>query len=235
MPTQTANQIPSRTMNRGCFSMPPKCCGIVIALIELTLFALIATAAYIATDLIAIDYPSYLWACFTILTGVWEFTYILKYDATRQVANHLIASSTHVWRNRYSLKWVLPWKLPILFYAEYAAYADREYMSIDDFWSKIIESTHAFYCGFFCLIALTCHYLAFPLQFYTLLAVAMGCQLMNSILYCGQYILQTNESYSVNHDTPEFPCGKLCLKRPFMYVNVFWTIMPIYVIIQLLY
>ena len=66
------------------------------------------------------------------------------------------------------------------------------------------------------------------------MSVAMGTQLMNSILYMGQYLIQTGDMSSPNYNTPEFPCGKVLIKRPFMYINLFWTAMPIYAIVRLL-
>ena len=43
-----------------------------------------------------------------------------------------------------------------------------------------------------------------------------------------EYFIQTHLPASVNYDTPNFPCGKDLFKRPFMYVNLFWMIMPAY-------
>ena len=62
----------------------------------------------------------------------------------------------------------------------------------------------------------------------------MGTQLMNSLLYMGNYFIQCNSPSSVNFDKSDFPSGKFLEKRPFMYVNLFWTIMPSLVIIDLL-
>jgi len=60
--------------------------------------------------------------------------------------------------------------------------------------------------------------------------VAMGSQLMNSLLYMGNYFIETKNINSINYNSDTFPCGILMYKRPFMYVNIFWTIMPCYVI-----
>ena len=67
--------------------------------------------------------------------------------------------------------------------------------------------------------------------FYIALGFSMGSQLMNSVLYISEYIIQTYNSNSINYDTPCFPCGKFLCKRPFMWINVFWTLMPSYVLI----
>ena len=64
------------------------------------------------------------------------------------------------------------------------------------------------------------------------LGVAMGCQLMNSLLYMGEYFIQTTDYSSLNFNTSIFPTGFALIKRPFMYVNIFWTIMPLYIIIS---
>jgi len=65
--------------------------------------------------------------------------------------------------------------------------------------------------------------------------IAMGAQLMNSILYMANYFNQIHESQNVNYNTKEFPTGTALSKRPFMYVNIFWTFMPLYTILKSLY
>ena len=53
----------------------------------------------------------------------------------------------------------------------------------------------------------------------------MGTQLMNSILYISEYIIQLQSENSVNYKN-KFPCGKY-LEKTFMYINLFWTLMPL--------
>ena len=60
----------------------------------------------------------------------------------------------------------------------------------------------------------------------------MGSQLMNSILYCGQYLIQTKNKNSINYDTSNFPCGKYLDRRPFMWINIFWFLMPSYILLM---
>ncbi len=209
--------------------------GIYIAIVEIVLYIIISGIFYVSTELNTLDFVTYMWACFTVLTGIWEISYIMQYTKTCEKSTQLILSNKRVWTEKYSLKWILPWNLPVIFYAEYGAFADREYMTITDFWSKLIEGTHAFFCGFFTLLSLICYHFQYTQHFTIFITLAMGGQLMNSILYCGQYIIQVSDPCSVNHDSEVFPYGKFGIKRPFMYINAFWTIMPIYVIIQLLY
>ena len=54
----------------------------------------------------------------------------------------------------------------------------------------------------------------------------MGTQLMNSILYMGEYFLQVSDPNNVNYNNADFPTGIMLEKRAFMYVNIFWTLMP---------
>ena len=70
------------------------------------------------------------------------------------MANTLILTHKHVWTSNYDLYYVLPWKLSEIFYSEYGAYADREYMFLGDHWSRVIEGTHAFFCAGLSLTAL---------------------------------------------------------------------------------
>ena len=66
------------------------------------------------------------------------------------------------------------------------------------------------------------------------LSVAMGSQLMNSILYLMNYFIQCNDPCNINYNTTSFPTGTGLIKRPFMYVNVLWFVMPSYVILYVL-
>ena len=126
-----------------------------------------------------------------------------------------------------------------IFYAEYGASADREYMSKrkGDYWSRLIESSHALYCATFCLAALIATIVdsgsdAEPDHSVRLGMVGMGMQFMNSLLYMGQYFLQSRDKDSVNYADPAFPLGKWMDKRPFMWVNVFWMLFPTIIIWQ---
>jgi hypothetical protein len=207
--------------------------GICIAIAELLLFAMASTIVLGSVTLTNLDLLSFYWAMFTILTGIWEVSYIILHKKTAEYAVYLINNSQKVWTNKYSITTILPWKLAIIFYAQYGAYADREYMLMREWWSRLIEGTHALYCGMFSLIAISLNVNGHEDHSQIALAVAMGTQLMNSILYMGEYNIQTKDPESPNYDCQEFPCGFLLCKRRFMYVNVFWTLMPTYVIIQL--
>ena len=79
---------------------------------------------------------------------------ISNYDNVSNYSNTLIRHKEHVWTNKYSILYILPWRLSEIFYAEYGAYADREYMLLHNDWSRIIEGTHAIFCGFFGVLSL---------------------------------------------------------------------------------
>ena len=57
---------------------------------------------------------------------------------------------------------------------------------------------------------------------------------MNSILYMMNYFNQLAEPSNVNYCSVAFPCGHALLNRAFMYVNIFWTIMPLYAILSIM-
>ena len=116
-----------------------------------------------------------------------------------------------------------------IFYAEYGGYADREYMTYTDDWSRVIEGTHAIFCGLFALLAINLKTRGKLRQFNVALGVSMGSQLMNSILYMGEYFLQVADKDNENYNNAEFPTGIMLEKRGFMYVNIFWIIMPAYI------
>ena len=63
------------------------------------------------------------------------------------------------------------------------------------------------------------------------LSVSMGTQFMNSYLYMFSYFIQETETDNVNYNSSYFPSNKWLTYRPFMWVNIFWLVMPFYTII----
>ena len=170
----------------------------------------------------------------TILTLIWEVSFISSYSSVTNVANSLLRDKTHVWTNDYNLSYILPWKLSSIFYGEYGAYADRDYMNLSNDWSRVIEGTHAIFCGTFALLTIVFKARDNELHFLITSSISMGSQLMNSILYMSNYLNETHNPDSVNYNDTSFPTGIALSKRPFMYVNIFWSVMPFYAIIRLL-
>lgn len=207
-----------------CIKIP----GFVGALIEVALFASGSQVLYHYVDFEEIDVVTYYWCMFTILTGFWEAVYIFNHRKSVEISKDLIEMDYHVWCEKYPLTMILPWKLSVIFYGEYGAYADREYMTDKDNWSRLIEGTHALFCGLFSLVAIILNGVGELDRYNTSLTIAMGSQLMNSILYMGEYAIQTKNKDNINYNNSEFPLGILWFKRPFMYINLFWTVMPIY-------
>ncbi len=206
--------------------------GLVGAVIEITLYA--SSSTFLYTQIKEIDVVTYYWLTFTVLTGFWEAFYILGHRDSINVSKYLLETKSNVWTSDFDLSMILPWKFSVIFYGEYGAYADREYMTEKDNWSRLIEGTHALFCGIFSLLTLLLNLTDNYDKSEIALSVAMGSQLMNSILYMGEYSLQTKDKDNLNYKTDEFPLGQFWNKRPFMYINIFWTLMPVYAIIQLL-
>ena len=209
--------------------------GIILGTIEMSLFGLISYGCKdFSPNLQNMDNVMYYWFCLTILTGIWEISFIMNYEDCVNNSLDLIMKKEHVWFNKYTLDNLLPWKLSKIFYSEYGAWADREYMTSVNYWSRLIEGSHAFLCG---LVALHCMLDITEGEektFLILAALSMGTQLMNSILYMGEYFIQTRDQRSVNYNSAIFPIGILLTNRGFMYVNILWTIMPSYCIYSLL-
>jgi len=210
--------------------------GWVIGMIELTLYFL--TSSQIRKryrPFKKMDTITYYWLSMTILTLIWECAFVLDYKNVNIISQQLIKNKEHVWNNEYDLSYVLPWKLSTIFYAEYGAYADREYMINRNDWSRVIESTHALFCGLFAYFTLYSKTTKRENKNYLIsLGVSMGSQLMNSILYMSNYFNQLEDIHNVNYCKSDFPCGFVLLYRPFMYVNILWTLMPLYTIIKAL-
>ena len=203
--------------------------GYKCALLEISLFLLISDNLYDKIGTNNIEIISYYWILFTILTGLWELIYIINHNKSINISNNLIKTNKHVWFNKYKLDIILPWKFSLIFYGEYGAYADREYMTNKDIWSRIIEGSHLLFCGVLSYIAIILNIMNY--KYDTILSAAMGAQLMNSILYMFEYYIQTKNKNSLNYNTNSFPLGPFWIMRPFMYINILWTVMPIYVIL----
>ena len=206
--------------------------GWTIGLFEILIFFIISFGIKkFFTSLNQINNILYYWLCMTVLTGIWELTYLVTYDSIVDTAEQLILNNTHVWTNMYDLSYIFPSQLSHIFYAEYGAWADREYMSLNDNWSHTVEGTHLIFCASFSFIGLLSGLERKTVKSLIIVGMAMAFQLMNSILYMIEYSIQCNSIRSPNYyNNSEFPLGIAMSERPFMYVNVFWLIMPTYII-----
>lgn len=207
--------------------------GYILALIEISIFFYVSICIKCAEQYRNISNLIYYWCMFTVLTGFWELFFIMNYQSVTLMSQDLLKNNTHVWTNDYKLDNLIPNRFSYLFYSEYGAYADKEYMIIYDDWSRVIEGTHCILCGLFCLIGFVYKYFENEIEFYISIGIAMGSQLMNSILYLVVYFHQMNDSNNINFCSNKFKCGEYLSKRLFMYVNVFWFIMPFLIIIKL--
>ena len=212
--------------------------GTSLGIIELILFFFTTSQIRNLLPMLQqIDKYSYHWLCFTVLTGIWELTYLTSRNKVRQLAYSWAKTKKHVWTNMYTLETLIPWKLSKQFYTEYGAYADREYISKSNGWSLIVEGSHCIFCGFFAAGALifkllTAGYfntIVYQYLYYMFMSISMSSQFMNSLLYMSEYLIQTKDANSINYNTDKFPCGFMLLKRPFMWINAAWLIMPTYV------
>jgi len=203
-----------------------------IGMLEISLFMLTSfSIKHFFTSLQNLNNILYYWLCMTVLTGIWESTYISTYNDIVSDAQGLIVNNTHVWTTCYDISYVLPWKLSHIFYAEYGAWADREYMSLTDDWSHVIEGSHAVFCAIFALFGLLSDLKISTNKSMLIIGMSMSFQLMNSLLYMVEYSIQCNSNNSVNYyNNTEFPLGVMMSGRPFMYVNVFWLLLPTYIL-----
>ena len=177
----------------------------------------------------------YYWFILTVVTGIfWETSFILNYSTVSNYSLALIENNQTVWTNTYDIWNVFPNLFAILFYSTYAAWADREYMSTTDDWSKVIESSHAVFCGLFSLLALYNYTRGNSKEFLITLGISMGSQVMNSLLYMVEYFIQSNDPSNINFNNSTFPMGILLSQRPFMWINIFWLILPSYTLIYYL-
>lgn len=204
--------------------------GYVIGLLEL-LFFFIGSFSFrkFFTQLKSINKATYYWVMMTILTGIWEIAFVYNYNTVSQMSQNLINTGQHVWtKPGYDFSYVLPWKLSQIFYSEYGAWADREYMSHTDDWSRVIESSHCTQCALFALLAILFKLWGNHNNYLIALSASMGTQFMNSFLYMFAYFIQERDRESPNFNNATFPAGDYLEKRLFMWVNIFWLIMPFY-------
>lgn len=204
--------------------------GLEAGIIEIALFFYIANYSYNCFNFDTIPKYIFFWLAFTVLTGIYELAYICNHKKSIQISKNFLKNKTNVWYSEYNLSIIIPTTLSIKFYGEYGAHADREYMTKKDYWSLLIEGSHCLFCGSFALIALTSFHNNQKDQYYLTVALSMGTQLMNSILYMGEYFIQVKTKTSINYNSKSFPSGILLIDRPFMYINIFWTLMPILIL-----
>lgn len=223
------NQLIKKTNDGYIFS------GIGIGIIEICIYLFISflVRSYIK-PLQDINILTYYWLTMTVLTGFWESVYIDKYNKVVNMAQEYINEKKHTWTNEYTIDYVAPWKVSEIFYTEYAAYADREYMSKKDYWSHFIEGSHELCCGLFALIALISKHYNNNNLYLISISISMGTQFMNSLLYWVNYLIQTKDKDSVNFNSKDFPLGFALSKRPFFWVNAVWLILPAYAILNLI-
>jgi hypothetical protein len=210
--------------------------GYVGAILVLMSFAGISYLVRVNVDkFMDFDTVMYYWFCFCILTGFWELVYLSCYKHISHYARYLIKHNKSVWTERYKINMIFPWNTARLFYAEYAAHADREYMSLSDDWSRLIEGSHALLCAVFASMSLVYQYQENTFSALICAGIAMGFQFMNSLLYLGEYNIQCNDPESINYSyTKNFPLGFLGLDRPFMWINLYWLLFPGYIISYIL-
>lgn len=203
------------------------------AILELLLFfALFSNVMNFSENFKNIDPVVSYWLGFTVLTGIWELIYVTSKKDVNEYANFLIVTNKSVWFSDFSLSMLLPHNFSRLFYSEYGAWADREYMSFSDNWSITIEGSHCMLCALFSLLSLWSLITGNYYNFLLTLGIGMGSQFMNSLLYLSEYILQTRNINNINYDNKDFPTGEYLLNRPFMYINILWLILPAYSILS---
>jgi hypothetical protein len=201
--------------------------GYIVALIEILLFTIGSiTLRNIYPKLKNINTIIYFWVMLTILTGLWEISFIYNYKEVTYLANDLITTNTHTWNNNYNISYLLPCEFSKIFYAEYGAWADREYMSHTDDWSRVIESSHCGGCALFSLLAILFKISGYHNNYLITLSVSMGTQFMNSLLYMCAYFIQERDPSNINYNSTDFPSNACLSDRPFMWVNILWLVMP---------
>ncbi len=209
--------------------------GIIIGLLEICSFLFISYYIRINNEqFVTIPLFSYFWFCITVLTGFWESVFIYNYDKVHDCAIDYIKNKKSTWTNEYTLDYVLPWKVSTIFYTEYAAHADREYLSKTNKWSKIIEGSHEWCCGLFSLLSLLAKYNNNSNLYYLCVGVSMGTQFMNSLLYISNYFIQMKDSNNPNYSSIDFPAGFLLCRRAFFWVNLCWLLFPVIILLTII-
>eukprot|EP00211_Chloroparvula_japonica_P008756 CAMPEP_0119126028 /NCGR_PEP_ID=MMETSP1310-20130426/5100_1 /TAXON_ID=464262 /ORGANISM="Genus nov. species nov., Strain RCC2339" /LENGTH=179 /DNA_ID=CAMNT_0007116151 /DNA_START=190 /DNA_END=726 /DNA_ORIENTATION=- len=166
----------------------------------------------------------------TAITGIWEGAFLYNYEQVAADAADFIAVKKHVWTTSYDLSYILPWKFSPIMYTEYAAHGDRSYMSLTDPLSQIVETTHLLYCSVFAALCLYLKAKGDTPRYLIFMSLAMASQSMQCLTYMSNYFIETGEPHHANFICDAFPAGPYFEKRPFMYVNLFWTFMGLFVI-----
>lgn len=164
--------------------------GLVGALVVVALFAALSWGLrswWKVPGLTLIEPVSYYWMMFAILTWLWEICFIsFKFRETRTYADYLMAADKHVWLTSYGWQMILPWNTAVVFYAEYGAWADRDYSALkldENLWARAIEGSHGFAAGGFSLLAMIFAAQFSQAQLLITMSVGMAAQGMNAFLY----------------------------------------------------
>lgn len=212
--------------------------GWQLALMEVSLFGLVAYGCRsMSSHLSEMNALMYYWFCFTTLTGYWESVFISNYNDIAKYAAALVETKKSVWTSWFPITYVCPSYFSKIFYAEYGANADREYMSRrkGDFWARIVESSHALFCATFTTAALATLLVTGDMATANSIGlVAMAGQFMNSFLYMGQYCVACQNNSSPNFSCPDFPLGRWMCHRAFMWINILWLLCPAMICAQVI-
>ena len=205
--------------------------GWTIGTLELVFFLFFSGGVrYIFSGYRKIDAITYYWLCLTILSGIWEVGYILNYSEIVSTATELIENDEHVWLKQYNFSYTLPWNMAKIFYAEYGAWADREFISNSDEYTHQVEGTFMIFCAISSAFGLMTDFERRSVISVVAVGFAMLIQLISTIIYIVDYVVQLRDYYNVNFYSGDFPVGTMFSKRPFLYANVLWLLMPAYII-----
>lgn len=206
-----------------------------IGFVEMSLFFLFSFLGkrFIST-LRSMSCITYYWICMTMLIGLWETSYLIHYREIDNMSIELRINNTHIWVEKYSTSYILPWNFAKIIYSEYLAWADRDYSYINMDWSNIMERTPAIFTAMFAFIGLFARVCNSVMKSYVFISIAMGIELMNTIIYTTQYGINCNNEHNSNYNSYYFPLGVALSNRPLMYVNTFFILMPIVILIKII-
>ncbi len=205
--------------------------GFELCIIELIIAMVIFNNIYSIINFIDLPKFVFYWIAFSILVCIYEIAYLYNFKNITRNAKALIKTKNSIWFEKYDISKLLPWKFAKLFYTDYIANSDREYINNNTKYGKIIESTHLFICGGLYLLALIMNIYGNINKFKTLLFMSFGAQIMNIIMYTLFLYFQIHNKFSSNYASKRFPIGRYYEKRPFTYINIIYIIMIISIII----
>lgn len=203
-----------------------KVCGLL--LIILNFFYMLITSFFLKIFYTNLNYIIYYWLILTLYSCYNHCLYLIDIDKVNRISNTLWITKKNIWFKEYELTNKNIFKSYQLIYSEYNANNDREYQQ-KSFYYILLRGIINIIFGIISILILFYYYI----NYYTsilLIIILTSLQIIYYSYYIKIYLKQTDNLRSRNLITLNFPLGYYLLKRPMIYINLFYIFINFLVI-----